>query len=106
MQNIEEKLILFFEQAAQKDERVLRKLKQKKYFFVKRDSFCFTLPNLHLFLKEHDNIFHKINYKQFRKLIFNSNINQILKLYGAQINIKDNNEKVDNSSYNLTWSDV
>ena len=46
MQNIEEKLTSFFEQAAQKDESTLKKLKQNKFLCLKSESICFTLPNL------------------------------------------------------------
>lgn len=106
MQNIEEKLTSFFEQAAQKDESTLKKLKQNKFLCLKSESICFTLPNLFIFLQEDDDIFQNINYKQFRKLIFNSNLNQILNLYKAKIVIKDNKEKVDDTIYSLTWSDI
>jgi hypothetical protein len=103
MQNIEKKLIIFFEQVAQKDESLLKILKQKKYFCIEREGWHFTLPDLHFFLQKKDDVFHNINYKEFRKLIFNSHINQFIKLYGAKIIIKENTEKVDNSKYILIW---
>ena len=106
MQDIEKKLIFFFEQVAQKDENLLRILEQNKYFQIDRNGWCFTLPDLYIFLKNQNDVFHNIGYKQFRKLIFNSRINQVINLYGAKIIIKNNKKKVDNSSYIFIWNSV
>ncbi|MEE2699314.1 MAG: hypothetical protein VX923_06425 [Pseudomonadota bacterium] len=101
MQNIEQKLNFFFKQVAKKDESLLKHL--KKNFNLTDKCWHFTLPNLHLFLQNQDDVFKKIDYKKFRKLIFNSHINKTVKLYGAEVTIKENKAKVDASSYNLTW---
>ncbi len=103
MQAIEQALITFFEQVAQKDKAQLKKLKQEQLFNVERERWCFTLPNLYCFLQHQDEAFSDIDYKQFRQLIFSSPINQNLKLYGAEIIIADNRAKVDQSSYALVW---
>jgi len=103
MQTIEQTLISFFEQVAQKDKTQLKKLKQEQRFSVKQGRWCFTLPDLYIFLQHQDDIFSCIDYKQFRQLIFNSPINQTAKLYGAEITITDNQAKVDKSSYALVW---
>jgi hypothetical protein len=103
MRNIERDLISFFEQVAQKNERHLKKLKQEKIFSIKNESWTFTLPNLYIFLQNQGGAFRNINYLQFRKLIFNSPINQVIKLYGAEITIGENKTKVDNSIYTLIW---
>jgi hypothetical protein len=103
MQAIEQALISFFEQVAQEDKAQLKKLKQEQCFSVERGRWCFTLPDLYLFLQQQDDVFSSIDYKQFRQLIFNNPINEIAKLYGAEITITDNRAKVDQSGYALVW---
>ncbi|GMR08582.1 MAG: hypothetical protein BMS9Abin26_1587 [Gammaproteobacteria bacterium] len=103
MQAIEQALISFFEQVAQKNKSWLKKLKQEQCFSVDQWRWCFTLPDLYLFLQHQDDIYGSIDYKQFRQLIFNSPINQAVKLYGAEITITDNQARVDRSGYALVW---
>ena len=103
MHAIKQTLISFFEQVAKKDKTQLEKLKQESCFSVDQERWCFTLPDLHLFLQHQDNVLSCIEYKKFRQLIFNSPINQSVKLYGAEIIITDNQEKVDKSGYALVW---
>ena len=103
MRNIEQDLISFFEQVAQKDEHLLKKLKQEKFFSIKNESWTFTLPDLYIFLQHQGDTFRNVSYIQFRKLIFNSPINRGIKLYGAEITIGNNKTKVDNSMYTLIW---
>lgn len=103
MASNEQALISFFEQVAQKKKELLNKLKQEQHFNVIKELWSFTLPDLHLFLQQHDNLFKEINYKQFRKLIYNTPINQSIKLYNVEITIIDNQSKVDKSCYALVW---
>lgn len=103
MQAIEQALISFFEKVAQKDKDQLKKLKQEQCFSVEQGRWCFTLPDLYSFLRQQDDVFNCIDYKQFRQLIFNSPINQTVKLLGAEITITDNRAKVDQSTYALVW---
>ena len=103
MQAIEQALISFFEQVAQKDRSQLKKLKQEQSFCVEQERWCFTLPDLYFFLQHQDAGFSSIDYKQFRQLIFNSPINQTIKLQGAEITITDNRARVDRSIYALVW---
>jgi len=103
MQTIEQALISFFEQVAQKDRTQLKKLKQQQCFSLELERWRFTLPDLHSFLRHQDAIFSSIEYKQFRQLIFNSPINQTVKLHGAEITITDNQANVDKSGYALVW---
>ena len=105
MPAIEQALVSFFEQVAQKDKPRLKKLKQESRFSVNEERWCFTLPDLHFFLQHHGKVFSSIDYKQFRKLIFNNPINQSIKLYNAEITIIDNQGKVDKSGYALVWHD-
>jgi len=81
----------------------LKKLEQEQCFSVEQGRWCFTLPDLHSFLQRQNDAFSRIDYKQFRQLIFNSPINQTARLHGAEITITDNRAKVDQSSYALVW---
>ena len=103
MHAIKQTLISFFEQVAKKDKTQLEKLKQESCFSVDQERWCFTLPDLHLFLQQQINALNSIEYNKFRQLIFNSPINQAVKLYGAEIIITDNLGKVDKSSYAMVW---
>jgi hypothetical protein len=103
MQAIERALISFFEQVVKKDKDQLRKLKQEQCYSVEHGRWCFTLPDLYFFLQHQDAVYNSIDYKQFRQLIFNSPINQTVKLLGAEITIADNRAKVDQSTYALVW---
>ncbi len=103
MQAIEPALISFFEQVAQKDNDQLYKLKQEQRFSVGLERWCFSLPDLYHFLQHHDEVFNSIDYRQFRQLIFNTPVNQAVKLYGAEITIADNQGNVDRSGYALIW---
>ena len=103
MRVIEQALISFFEQVAQKDKILLQKLKQEQSFSVDQECWSFTLPELFAFLQHQDDFMSSIDYKQFCQIIFNSPINSSVKLYGAEIIITDNQHKVDKSSYALVW---
>ena len=103
MQSIQQRLISFFEQVAEKNNSQLTKLMQEQSFTVEQYCWSFTLPNLHAFLQHQDDMFYHIEYKQFRQLIFNSPINQAVKIHGAEITIADNRGKVDKSTYAMVW---
>jgi hypothetical protein len=103
MQAIERALISFFEQVARKNKECLEKLEQEKRFSLEQGRWCFTLPDLHLFLQQQDDAFSTVDYAQFRQLIFRSPINQAIKLFGAEITIIDNRAKVDQSGYAMVW---
>jgi hypothetical protein len=103
MQTIEQILISFFEQVAQRDISLLKKLKQERCFNVDQRHWHFTLPTLYSFLQHQDDVFISIEYKQFRQLIFNSPVNQTVKLHGAEIVITENLNKVDKSTYAMIW---
>lgn len=103
MHNIQQSLISFFEQVAQKNNVQLDKLKQEQCFSVEQSGWQFTLPDLYSYLQHQDEAIRNIEYKQFRQLIFNSPINQTVKLHGAKIVIAENLNKVDKSIYALVW---
>lgn len=106
MQEIEHALVAFFERVAQKDSAQLTILSQESRFAIEQGRWTFTLPDLYLFLQLQDSVFSKITYPQFRSAVFNSTINQAVKLYGAEIAIACNREKVDRSEYVLIWQDA
>ncbi|VAW77965.1 hypothetical protein MNBD_GAMMA14-2111 [hydrothermal vent metagenome] len=103
MQVVEDALIAFFEQVARKDTARLKKLEQEPCFNVEQGRWCFTLPDLHVFLQRQDDVFSRVDYKQFRKLLFNSPVNQVVKPLGAEVIIIGNRAKVDKSRYALVW---
>lgn len=105
MQDIEQALVSFFEQVAQKDKTQLERLKQEQHFIVEKGRWCFTLPELHVFLQCQDDVFNQLDYKQFLQLIYNSPINRTVKSHGAEVTISDNQAKVDKSNYALIWPD-
>lgn len=103
MKAIEQALLSFFEQVAKKDKDRLQRLEQERCFRMGEGRWCFTLPDLYSFLQHQDDVFNRIDYKQFRQLIYSCPINQIVKPFGAKITIADNRSMVDESSYALVW---
>lgn len=103
MQDLQQKLLRFFERVAQKDPELLGKLQEEPGFELEPGCWCFTLPGLHAFVQGHDPAFSTVGYGQFRQLIFRSAINQALKSHGAEITLHNNQGKVDQSRYALTW---
>lgn len=103
MQDLQQKLLRFFERVAQKDPELLGKLQEEPGFELEPGCWCFTLPGLHAFVQGHDPAFSTVEYGQFRQLIFRSAINQALKSHGAEITLHNNQGKVDQSRYALTW---
>lgn len=100
---IEQALISFFEQVAQKDKALLETLKREQSFSVDQGRWCFTLPDLYRFLQQQEDVFSGVDYKQFRKFIFSNPINLTVKVHGAEITIADNQANVDTSTYALVW---
>ena len=103
MPDPQQKLLSFFEQVAQRDPGLLKKLEGEPSFDLERECWCFTLPGLHSFLQGHDETFCNVGYTQFRQLIFHSAINQSLEACGAEITLHSNRGKVDQSRYALIW---
>jgi len=100
---IEKELIHFFEQVAQKDKAQLKRLERERCFSLEPERWCFTLPDLHSFLQQQEEVFLCVDYKKFRKLLFNTPVNYATKLHGAEITISDNRGNVDISRYALVW---
>jgi hypothetical protein len=81
----------------------LKKLEQAPHFSVEQERWCFTLPDLYSYLKHHDDALGSIDYRQFRRLIFDSPINRTAKSSGAEITVIVNRANVDQSIYALVW---
>lgn len=103
MQDLQQKLLCFFERVAQKDPELLGELQEEPGFELEPGCWSFTLPGLHAFLQGHDPAFSTLEYGPFRQLVFRSAINQALKSHGAEITLHKNRGKVDQSRYALTW---
>ena len=92
-----------FNLVAQKDKNQLEILKRDGFFTLDDTCWCFTLPQLYLFFQKDHEVFLHVDYTQFRRLIFNSSINKNIKTHGAEIIIRDNQRKADDSLYALIW---
>ncbi|QMU61129.1 MAG: hypothetical protein GKR92_05210 [Gammaproteobacteria bacterium] len=104
MQATEKALINFFEQVALKNKALLTQIEIEQSFDIDNKRWQFTLPNLHSFLQNQNNVFSSVDYLTFRNILYNSPINQTVKIHGAEINISDNQAKVDKSRYALIWN--
>ena len=104
MQSTEKALISFFKQVALKKKAILDSLKMEQCFDVDNEKWQFRLQDLHTFLQHQDDTFSQIDYKTFRNILFSCPINHTVKSYGAEINISDNQAKVDKSVYVLVWN--
>ncbi|HEX5630577.1 MAG TPA: hypothetical protein VFY15_02885 [Acidimicrobiia bacterium] len=100
---LEQGLLAFFEQVARKDEARLCELKREPGFTIEQGRWCFTLPGLYSFLRRQDPAYTRIDYKQFRRLVFGSPIGRSVRSLGAEIVIADNCAMVDQSTYALVW---
>ncbi len=103
MRAIEQALVSFFEQVARKDETRLNALRRESRFALTRERWCFTLPDFYSFLQRQDVAFRAIEYRRFRRAIFNSPINKALAPYGAAVIIVDQRANVDRTGYALVW---
>lgn len=103
MRTIEQALISFFEQVAQKDETRLDTLRRESRFTLTCERWCFTLPDFYSFLRRQDVAFRAIEYRRFRRALFNSPINKTLAPYGAAVVIVDQRANVDRTGYALVW---
>ena len=64
------------------------------------DTLVFTLPGLYQLLMSSQDI----DYKAFRMAVYQSDLNQSLKVMGYQISIQRSSRKVDTSWYKLVTS--
>lgn len=103
MQAVEQALLSFFERVARREEPALAGLRREQRFSVDERCWSFTLPDLHRFLQAQDEVFGRLDYRQFRRAIFNCPLNRVIQTLGAEIIIADNRAKVDESRYALVW---
>ncbi|MBV1922068.1 MAG: hypothetical protein KUG73_15425 [Pseudomonadales bacterium] len=88
--------IMFLEQ----DESLLTKLHQCDALYD-QEQWRFTLPQLHNFMQSTQDPLFLMPYLDFRKNLFNSDINKQLHANKAEIAIFDNRQNVDTSTYVL-----
>ncbi len=103
MQAVEQALLSFFERVARRDGPALEGLRREQCFCVDERCWSFTLPDLHRFLQAQDEVFGRVDYRQFRRAIFRCPLNRAVQSLGAEIIIADNRAKVDESRYALIW---
>ena len=103
MEPIQQALLDFFRLAARKDQTLFAQLRQTRVFTIDKTHWQFTLPDLYHFLYTSNTAFVAIDYKEFRRLLFNSPVNELLKDYDAEIVISENKGKVDESRYSMAW---
>jgi len=96
-------LLTFFEHVARRDPEQLEKLMREPSFSVQPGRWSFSLPDLHAFLVREHADFRDVNYKAFRRMLFDSPVNQATREHGAEITIAENRHKVDESTYALVW---
>ena len=101
---MEKILITFFQRVANKEQEELKNLYGYSDFKLETNNWYFTLPNLFSYLLSQNIIDREVSYTQFRKQLFNSPINQKLKVLGAEVKLYDNKTNVDKSEYVLVWN--
>ncbi len=101
--SISESLLVFFRNVAKKDSSVLAKIEQFSNFDVNTKQWSFALIDLYSFLQRYNSEFQDIQYNKFRKVLYNSPINQEVKKFGAEILVDTNKSHVDRSTYILIW---
>ena len=106
MPAVEDALIHFFELAAQKEPALMTSIQQERRFSVAAERWCFTLQDLFTFLQHRDEVFNRMDYKEFRHALFGSPINRATRALGAEVIIADNRNNVDKSTYALVWTDA
>ena len=101
--SVNESLLVFFRNVAKKEPSVLSSIEQFTNFDVNAKQWKFTLFDLYSFLQCYNNEFQNIEYNKFRKALYNSPVNQEIKVLGAEIIIASNQDHVDSSTYLFVW---
>ncbi len=103
MNDSEYALVSFFQSVALKDEALLATLGANPRFELEQEYWSFTIPDLYFHLRDRGATCAQLEYNHFRKLLFSSPINRMMKTIGAEITICDNRDNVDRSRYALIW---
>lgn len=103
MPAFEQALLTFFRRVAKKDPAVLQRLATFPGFELDSECWRFKLPDLHLYLIDHEPTLQELDYRRFRSLLFRCPVNRSIELLGAHVEITDNLRKVDRSTYALFW---
>ena len=90
----------FFNQVLQNDKKTMKRISDfQGELFVDQDSanLVFSIKGLHKLLAGDD----ILSYIEFRNLIYQSNINEILQTVGAKVEVHESSGKVNGSLYKL-----
>mgnify|MGYP006876735990 CR=1 FL=1 len=96
-------LVNFFRQVAVRDDALLKMLRADSSFAVSHERWCFTLPDLHAFLVANIPGFSGMEFLHFRRSLYSSPINGVIRELGAEISVASNTGKADRSTYALRW---
>lgn len=103
MDNQHHFILTLFQQFIAGDAALTQKLLENTQFQVEHRSWHFKLPDLFAFCQHQNPGYAELSYKQFRHMLFNSPINQLLKEQAAEIVISNNAFNVDQSTYALNF---
>ena len=105
MANISKSLVEYFSRTASRDAQLLAEIESESAFQMNAELWRFTLIDLYSFFQRIDSDFQDIEYNKFRKILYNSPINQEVRKFGAEILVDTNKGKghVDHSTYILIW---
>lgn len=106
MNTKQELLLSFFSLAAAREPALMKMIMEEPAFTVDHKSWRFDLQQLHRFLQIYNADFGDIDYRAFRKLLYQCPVNEKLRPSGAQVVISDNQSHVDASTYALVWNDT
>ena len=96
-------IVDFFEQTARRNAAMLQALIDDGRFVVTPDRWRFTLPELFAFMQQRYEHLKRIGYTEFRRGIYDSEINATVKKVDAEVIIDTNLEHTDRSIYALVW---
>lgn len=83
---------------------LLRQIADTPAFELDDRQWRFSLPDLHAFLQRHCEPVASLDYRTFRKQLYQCPVNTDLARFDCRLVILDNRAKVDQSLYALEWS--
>ncbi len=100
-----QKIVLqFFNRIIKADTDIIKSITvfQGELFLEQNNQvFIFSLPALHKILSHEL----QVSYLEFRQLLYQGTFNQVLKSYGAKIDIHQSHQNINNSLYKLVLID-
>ena len=99
----ERTIVDFFAQVANQDACLMHALEQDRRFIIESSRWCFTLPDLFLFMRQRCEDLRTCTYLEFRCRVYKSAINATVKKLGAEVIIDTNHRNTDKSVYAVVW---